>query len=153
QQPARDLDAERRAREAEERARAAEDRARVESQARADAERRAGDLETDLRRIVEVRETERGLVVTIPGDVLFEFDRYTLLPTAQLKLGQLADVLGRGDLALTIEGHTDGVGSDAYNLDLSTKRAMVVRDYLVARGIAADRCQVAGYGKTRPLAT
>jgi outer membrane protein OmpA-like peptidoglycan-associated protein len=131
----------------------AEQRARDEAAAREAAERRAGDIERQIAAITEVQRTERGLVVTLSGDVLFEFDRATLLPAAELKLRQLADTLKRASLGLTVEGHTDAIGSDAYNQDLSTRRAVAVRDYLLAQGVPADRLKVAGFGEGRPIAT
>jgi outer membrane protein OmpA-like peptidoglycan-associated protein len=142
-----------RQRDSEAAQRAAAERARdAEAAQRADAERRASDIERDLQSIAIVRETERGLVVSMQGDVLFEFDRTTLLPTARVKLGQLADVLNKTDIGLAVEGHTDSVGSDAYNQDLSYRRAMAVRDFLISRGVDAARLQIAGFGRTRPLA-
>ena len=54
-------------------------------------------------------------------------------------------------MKVTIQGHTDDVGDNAYNLDLSKKRAKTVRDYLISKGIAADRIRSEGYGETRPV--
>ncbi len=127
-------------------------RADAEARAREEAERRAAAAKLDLARIVEIRETERGTVLTLAGDLLFEFDRSTLLPTAPIKLNQLAEALKETDQQLAIEGHCDWIGSDAYNQDLSYRRAMAVRDYLASRGVPAERLKVAGFGKTRPIA-
>jgi outer membrane protein OmpA-like peptidoglycan-associated protein len=156
---ARAAEAERLRREEADRATAAEARAsdaeqarQAEAAAREEAERRAGDFEREIAAITAVQRTERGLVATFSGDVLFEFDRTALLPQAQTKLGQLAAVLSRSDRRATIEGHTDGVGTDAYNQDLSQRRAVAVRDHLVAHGVAADRLQVVGRGESSPVA-
>jgi outer membrane protein OmpA-like peptidoglycan-associated protein len=138
--------AEARARDAERERDAAEEKARA-------AEQRNADLERNLALIAEVHETERGLVVTLSGDVLFEFDRDQLLPPAIIKLGKLADALNKTDLKVAIEGHTDGVGTDGYNQELSYRRARSVRDFLASRGVAAERLEVAGFGKSRPIAT
>jgi len=56
-------------------------------------------------------------------------------------------------LAVSVEGHTDSVGSDAYNMKLSQRRADAVRDYMVAHGIAADRITTEAFGETRPVAS
>jgi outer membrane protein OmpA-like peptidoglycan-associated protein len=73
---------------------------------------------------------------------------------ARNTLARIADQLRINDqLAVTIEGHTDSVGSDATNQVLSEKRAAAVRDYLVSRGIATDRMTVTGLGETTPVAT
>jgi outer membrane protein OmpA-like peptidoglycan-associated protein len=56
-------------------------------------------------------------------------------------------------LHVQIEGHTDSVGSDEYNQDLSERRAGVVRDYFVQQGIAANSIEARGFGKTQPIAT
>jgi len=130
----------------------AEERVRTEQRGREAAERRADAASQDLARIAQLREEERGLVLTFSGDVLFATDQSTLLPSAGMKLDQLAAALNQSEQKLTIEGHTDSRGSDAHNQDLSYKRAGAVRDYLIARGISPDRLQAAGYGKTRPIA-
>lgn len=150
---ARAAEAERQAADAEARASDAERRAQEEAQARQEAERRASDIEREIAAITEVQRTDRGLVVTLSGDVLFEFDRAALLPTAQDKLSRLAAALAKTDLKASIEGHTDAVGADAYNLQLSTRRAEAVRDQLVAHGVAAERLKVVGAGETRPIAS
>jgi OOP family OmpA-OmpF porin len=56
-------------------------------------------------------------------------------------------------LRVSVEGHTDSVGSDAYNMRLSERRAVSVRDYMIAEGIAADRITTRGLGKSHPVAT
>jgi OmpA-OmpF porin, OOP family len=55
-------------------------------------------------------------------------------------------------ITLTIEGHTDNVGDDAYNMDLSQKRTVSVKNYLVSKGITAPRLNATGYGETKPVA-
>jgi outer membrane protein OmpA-like peptidoglycan-associated protein len=84
----------------------------------------------------------------------FAFDSADILPAAQTQLDAVAEgikLLGPRSLVM-VEGHTDAVGSDAYNLELSRARARAVRDYLVQRhGIDAARLQTVGYGKGRPV--
>jgi outer membrane protein OmpA-like peptidoglycan-associated protein len=86
--------------------------------------------------------------------VRFAFDSADILPAARAQLDAVAEgikLLAPGSI-VTIEGHTDGVGSDAYNLELSRSRARAVRDYLVQHhGIAAARLKTVGYGKERPI--
>jgi len=132
--------------------RAADEKLKAEQNARAEAERKAAAATQDLARIAALREEERGLVLTFPSDLLFATNQATLLPSAQIKLNQLADALANTDRRIVVEGHTDSRGSDSHNQDLSLRRAQSVRDFLVGRGIAAERIQVNGYGKTRPVA-
>ena len=56
-------------------------------------------------------------------------------------------------MKVSVEGHTDSIGSDAYNLKLSERRAQAVRDYMVSQGIDAARIRVKGWGKTKPIAS
>jgi peptidoglycan-associated lipoprotein len=84
-------------------------------------------------------------------DVHFEFDRYTLRPDAlQILDGAVAAMQEDATLRLTIEGHTCNIGTAEYNLALGERRATAVRDYLVSRGIAADRLTTVSYGEERP---
>jgi outer membrane protein OmpA-like peptidoglycan-associated protein len=86
--------------------------------------------------------------------VRFAFDSADILPAARTQLDALAEgikLLPR-ESTVTVEGHTDAVGSDAYNLELSRVRARAVRDYLVQRhGIDAARLKTAAYGEARPI--
>ncbi|WP_256856762.1 OmpA family protein [Variovorax sp. KK3] len=90
--------------------------------------------------------------VSLP--VRFAFDSTDILPAARTQLDALADgiKLLAPDSIVTVEGHTDAVGSDAYNLELSRNRARAVRDYLVQHhGIDASRLKTVGYGESRPI--
>jgi outer membrane protein OmpA-like peptidoglycan-associated protein len=116
-----------------------------------DAKQRLALVES---RIVEIegRHTERGILVTL-GDVLFEFNKAELLATAQPRLDRLADFLRQfPDKRLLIEGYTDAIGSDRYNLELSQRRAEAVKNALVSRGIEPARMTAEGYGKAYPVA-
>jgi outer membrane protein OmpA-like peptidoglycan-associated protein len=125
---------------------------KAEQAARADAERRADEALQNLAKIAALREEERGTVLTLSGDVLFASGQHSLLPSALQKLNQIVEPLKQTNQRLMIEGHTDSRGSSAYNQQLSYLRAQAVRDYLVGRGVAQERCQIAGYGKERPIA-
>jgi outer membrane protein OmpA-like peptidoglycan-associated protein len=102
--------------------------------------------------VLETKDTDRGLVVSMP-DVLFDTASYTLKPAARERLARISGiVLAYPDLRLEIEGHTDSVGSDAYNQTLSEKRAASVRDYLVDSHVSINSVIARGFGKTRPVA-
>lgn len=84
-------------------------------------------------------------------NIFFDFDKATLRPESKTALDELAQVL-RDNPNVTIEmaSHTDRKGSEQYNIDLSGRRARSVIDYLISVGIAPDRLQSQGYGKSRP---
>ncbi len=90
--------------------------------------------------------------IYLPADVLFDFDKADLRPEAAPVLERVASVL-RSDPAssATIEGHTDGKGSDQYNQPLSERRAQSVRLWLIGRGVS-NSLTARGFGKTRPIA-
>ena len=107
-------------------------------------------LLNQLNQVLETKDTARGLVVSMP-DVLFDSGSYTLKPAARERLARISGiVLAYPDLRLEIEGHTDSVGSDAYNQTLSEKRAASVRDYLVDNNVSINNVIARGFGKTRP---
>jgi outer membrane protein OmpA-like peptidoglycan-associated protein len=116
------------------------------------AEMRARLLK-QLNAVLVTRDTARGLIATMP-DVLFETNRYALRPAARESLAKVAGILlAYPDLRLEVDGHTDSVGSDAYNQQLSEKRAASVRDYLTQQGIPIASVTVQGFGKTQPVAS
>jgi OOP family OmpA-OmpF porin len=85
--------------------------------------------------------------------VNFDNDKATLRPEAIGILDQAAATLKEwGEVKVEVAGHTDSVASDAYNLQLSDRRANSVRDYLISRGVAADRLTAKGYGESMPIA-
>lgn len=134
---------------------AAESEHRRAEIARADANAALTELAAMQSRLTELQtaETERGLVVTL-GDVLFEVDRAAIKPGATRALDQLSRVLADDpDAHITIEGHTDSTGSRDYNLDLSKRRADVVRAYLVTHGVDPSRITVRGLGQEYPVAS
>ena len=130
-----------------------------EEAARAEAERAqkaAADLRTQLleqfNRILETRDTPRGLVVNI-GDVLFDFGKYDLRPEAREKLAKLSGIiLAHPGLELAVEGHTDNVGSDELNQRLSEKRAETVTAYLIQQGLSEASVTARGFGESAPVA-
>ncbi|MEX2498121.1 MAG: OmpA family protein [Wenzhouxiangellaceae bacterium] len=100
------------------------------------------------------REPEPEVVFEFDSTVLFAFDSAALRPEARAELERAADTLAPRDDIILIEvaGHTDSIGAEAYNQDLSVRRAQSVADYLADNGISRDRMRVVGYGETRPRA-
>jgi outer membrane protein OmpA-like peptidoglycan-associated protein len=110
-------------------------------------------LRQQLNLILETRESARGLIVNV-SDVLFDFNKYTLKPGAREKMAKVSGILlAYPGLKIQVEGHTDAVGSEEYNLKLSQQRADSVRDYLVAQGVPAPGVTSIGLGKADPVAT
>ena len=102
---------------------------------------------------LKAKSTERGLVLTL-GDVLFDTGRADLNSGAARKLDQLSQFLTEHpDRRVEIDGFTDSVGGDAYNQDLSQRRADAVKNPLVLRGIDGSRIGTQGYGKEFPVAS
>ncbi len=134
------------------------ERARLEAeQQREKAEQEKAALRERLRQqlnlILETRETARGLIVNI-NDVLFDFNKYTLKPGAREKMAKVAGILlAYPGLKIKLEGHTDSIGSDEYNMKLSEQRANAVRDYLVQQGVPANSVAAEGLGKADPVAS
>lgn len=119
----------------------------------ADADRRLKAMQLELAKWAAVKQEPRGMVITLSGSVLFASDRSTLLPEAQTRLGQVAAaLLETKERHLDVEGYTDSQGKDAYNLDLSQRRADAVRTYLVSNGYPPDLIVAHGAGKTMPIA-
>lgn len=130
-------------------ARSDADAARMDTAA---AEDDAADLRTQIAAL-NAQATERGLVVTL-GDLLFASGRSELKGGAPEHLGKLAAFLNEyPDRSVVIEGHTDSVGAETYNLDLSQRRADTVRSYLMTQGIAAHRLAASGLGEGTPAAS
>jgi outer membrane protein OmpA-like peptidoglycan-associated protein len=131
--------------------------AQLSDQQRQQAENEKAQLRERLRAqlnlILETRETQRGLIVNI-NDVLFDFNQYTLKPGAREKLAKVAGiVLAYPGLKIQLEGHTDSVGTDDYNMKFSQERADSVRTYMVSQGVPADTVGAVGMGKSDPVAS
>jgi outer membrane protein OmpA-like peptidoglycan-associated protein len=122
--------------------------------ARKEAERKSEQAAADLARIATVKQESRGMVITLSGGVLFASGKSELLPSAQAKLTEVANALTTNspDATIVVEGHTDSQGNETFNLDLSTRRAQAVRDYLATHGVAQDRIRAEGLGFSRPVA-
>ena len=115
------------------------------------AQQQAARLQAEVDQL-KATPTPRGLVLTL-GDVLFDTGRAELNPGAGRKLDQLAQFLNEHkDRRVQIDGFTDSVGTDAYNEDLSRRRADAVKSALLSRGIDSARIGTVGYGKAYPVA-
>jgi outer membrane protein OmpA-like peptidoglycan-associated protein len=111
----------------------------------------AQELERSLPN-AEVSRVGEGIAVTFESGILFPFNQTTILPAGQSNLAQLAQSLQRyPETTVLIVGHTDNVGSDAYNQQLSVNRAISAQNYLVSRGIDRSRIRVEGRGETEPI--
>jgi len=92
--------------------------------------------------------------ITLAADVLFDFDKSVIKPAGKSTLDGLVDRIKRINLEVVIAiGHTDSIGSDAYNQKLSVRRANAVKAYLVSKGIPANRVYTEGKGEKQPVAS
>ncbi|HEY3443752.1 MAG TPA: OmpA family protein [Paludibaculum sp.] len=141
------------------------DAQRAASQAELDAvARQKAQLEADkvelrvlllkqFNDILQTRDTARGLIVNM-SDVLFDTAKWTLRPEAREKLAKVAGIVsGHPGLRLDVEGHTDSVGAEDYNQQLSEQRGASVRDYLTQQGMPGNSVTTKGFGKTMPIAS
>jgi outer membrane protein OmpA-like peptidoglycan-associated protein len=135
----------------------AQQKAQEADRLRAQAEQAQQQLRQQLLQqfnlILETRDTARGLIVNM-SDVLFDFNKYTLRPAAREKLAKISGIiLSHPGLTLEVDGYTDSVGGDDYNMKLSEHRADGVREYLVGQGITPDSVTAKGFGKDDPVAS
>jgi outer membrane protein OmpA-like peptidoglycan-associated protein len=139
--------------EADKARKAAEESDRLRQQAERDKADLRARLLAQLNTILATRDTARGLIANM-SDVLFKTGSYELLGGARERLAKVSGiVLAYPGLHLEVEGHTDSVGGDDYNMQLSQHRAQAVRDYLVQQGIPDSTIVFRGFGKTRPVAS
>jgi outer membrane protein OmpA-like peptidoglycan-associated protein len=98
--------------------------------------------------------TQQEIKVNLSADLLFDFDKADIKPAAEPQLSKVATILkSYPDAHVTIDGHTDGKGSDAYNQRLSERRAAAVAQWVVARaGTPAANVQTRGFGRSKPVA-
>ena len=90
----------------------------------------------------------------IQADALFDFDKAVLRPDGKKNIDDALAKLKGVDLEMVIAtGHTDNVGTDAYNQKLSERRAAAVKDYLVSKGVASAKVTTIGKGESQPVAT
>jgi outer membrane protein OmpA-like peptidoglycan-associated protein len=110
----------------------------------------AEELRHELEELQALK-TERGMVMTL-GDVLFSTGKTELLPGAMNTIEKLAAFLQEyPQKTVLIEGHTDNVGAEAYNLDLSERRALSVKEALIQVGVDGSRIDTLGLGESSPI--
>ena len=118
--------------------------------ARKQAEEASNKMQAALSKVVETRRTARGLILNLP-DILFEFGKANLKPETREVLAKVSGILMvASGYHLSIEGHTDSVGSEEFNLKLSEARAQSVLDYLFQSGVSQDIMAKKGFGKSQP---
>lgn len=133
----------------EEAQRAREEQERIRRERDEDLDR----LHTAFNQIVETRRTALGLVMSLGSDSMqFNFDKATLRPENRELLSKIVGILLTSkNYGIYVYGHTDDIGSEEYNLDLSERRAQTVREYLTENGIAPEIITSKGFGKSRPI--
>jgi outer membrane protein OmpA-like peptidoglycan-associated protein len=100
-----------------------------------------------------IRREARGTIMSL-SDILFDFGKAHLRREAELNLAKMSAILQQyPEMSILIEGHTDNIGSEEYNLKLSEQRAQAVYDFLAEQGIAAERMETKGYGLSQPVET
>lgn len=103
---------------------------------------------------VIIKKENGNLILSMPEEILFDFDSYSVKNSVKDNLDGLAKALTEhGDIKLKIDGHTDYIGSDQYNFNLSLKRANSIKNYLVSKGVLSKNISVEGYGKQNPIAS
>jgi outer membrane protein OmpA-like peptidoglycan-associated protein len=118
--------------------------------ARRQAEEASNKMEAALSKVVETRRTARGIILNLP-DILFEFGKANLRSETREVLAKVSGILMvASGYHLSIEGHTDSVGSDEFNQKLSEARAASVLQYLAQSGVSADIMATKGFGKAEP---
>jgi outer membrane protein OmpA-like peptidoglycan-associated protein len=142
---------------AQEQQRLAEAETEKARQAAAQAESEKAQLRAQLldqlNSILQTRDSARGLIVNM-SDVLFDTGSATLKTGAREKLAKISGILlAHAGLTLQIEGHTDSVGTDEFNQQLSERRSDSVRDFLAEEGVPASAMSAKGFGKTQPVAS
>jgi outer membrane protein OmpA-like peptidoglycan-associated protein len=94
------------------------------------------------------------LAVTLKGDVTFDYDSAVVKPGAYSEIDRIANVMRQyPDTYIQVEGHTDSTGSEEYNLELSARRAVAVKNLLVQKGVSPSRIETVTFGESRPIAT
>lgn len=127
----------------------------AEKEARAKAEQSAAAALASLSKIAQVKEEQRGVVITLDGQVLFVTAKAELLPIARDRLNQVAKSLKEldDDKLVSIEGFTDSRGADDMNLKLSQDRANAVKDQLISQGVKPEKLRSIGRGEGSPVAS
>ena len=103
---------------------------------------------------VTIRKEGNNLVLSMPEAILFDFDKAEVKNSVKGSLDILSKALRENnDIKLKIDGHTDYIGTDQYNLVLSVKRANAIKSYLTSNGVNKNNISIEGYGKQNPVAS
>ncbi len=106
----------------------------------------------ELEKVAETKRVENAVLVKMRSDVLFDFDEAQLRPEALDQLNKVGDILAKyPEDRIRIEGHTDSIGSDLYNDELSRRRAVAVKEVLAARGVKDHQLVTVGAGEEKPI--
>jgi outer membrane protein OmpA-like peptidoglycan-associated protein len=117
----------------------------------ADLEAKLKDARDTIAKIAAVKDDDRGMVITLQGEVLFKTGKWDLKAGAMAKLDQIAEALRGKEQPMVVFGFTDNVGTRDMNMGLSQNRAQSVRDYLVTKGIPQDLISAQGKGPDSPV--
>jgi outer membrane protein OmpA-like peptidoglycan-associated protein len=117
-----------------------------------DLEARLKDARDSIAKIASVKDDDRGMVITLQGEVLFKTGKFDLKPAAMAKLDQVAEALKGKEQPIVVYGYTDTIGTRDNNMALSQMRAQAVRDYLVSKGLPSDLVTAQGKGPDDPVA-
>jgi outer membrane protein OmpA-like peptidoglycan-associated protein len=117
-------------------------------------DKQAKKIEKDLGKAAKVERVGEGIKITFDSKLLFDFGKTDLQETNKMNLRKLSESLKQyPDTELLIEGHTDNVGSDSFNQNLSQNRAAAVANYLNSVGVSMARLRPEGRGETQPIAS
>jgi outer membrane protein OmpA-like peptidoglycan-associated protein len=116
-----------------------------------DLQAKLKDARDTIAKIAAVKDDDRGMIITLQGEVLFKTAKWNLKAGAMAKLDQIAEALKGKEQPIVVYGYTDNVGAIDMNMDLSQKRAAAVRDYLVTKGIPQDLITSEGEGPANPV--
>ena len=127
----------------------AEERAR-----RKQLEARLKDMQARLEAIAQVERKDRQTIITLPGNLLFEYNKAVLMEKSKDKLREVVKVLKENEKgSIVVEGHTDAKGGDEFNRELSENRAQAVKAFLVSEGVNPERVVAVGKGENEPVAS
>jgi outer membrane protein OmpA-like peptidoglycan-associated protein len=117
-------------------------------------DKQAEKLRKDLGTVARVERVGEGVKLTFDNALLFDFGSFLLRTETQENLKKMAQTLNNDQHThLLVEGHTDNVGSESFNRELSDKRAQAVSNFLVSQGVATNRFKVIGQGEANPVAS
>jgi outer membrane protein OmpA-like peptidoglycan-associated protein len=116
-------------------------------------DKQAAEIERDIEG-ARVERVGEGIKITFSSGIMFDVDKTFLKDQYKGEIRELATILNKyEDTNILLEGHTDSTGSEAYNLDLSNRRAQAVADYLATQNVNPARFSITGYGESQPIAS